>query len=429
MCTMAGETDAYPQNCPGPCPVEVYVDDNGEVKKFPYSAKYPPNNPVEEVFKRGQTVTVKYTRNNHGPGGFNRFALVRYINDSKPEKSKDYMNKAIHTRNAFHYSCWGAKPVVATEAEATEEGEFGLSAVGSDGQDHDLPKAYYVDDVVIPPVVPDGLYMLGFAWFGGTSTGITTNDPQVPGKSSWFPDYWGCSFIKIEGGVPLAQSYAPVFKNTYTFDPNAKGAEGMENGCMAANDRPGVCVTGTCPGVNSFFRKPAAFKDGPPRALTPSDFGGEITEDMAETAPSPSPSTSPPEKVPLPLPSASPAKEAENRMPTASPSPMKEEKEAMDTIVSPSPMEEEVTMSPSPAMSQESTVSFTDRNKALRTCSCLYNGSRCPNSYAETTYGCKGGTLRSEQPDMCKKVCCDLCKPSKHFFCEYIRKNHCSALK
>lgn len=127
-----------------------------------------------------------------------------------------------------------------------------MTYIGSEALEHDQPAGYYVVDIVIPPVIPNERSVMGWLWFGGVSGKITTNDPQVPETRSYFSDYWSCSFIKIEGGVPLGHSYTPIFDNEYIFDPNAEGVEGMADGCMAQNDRPGICVSEPCKGISAF---------------------------------------------------------------------------------------------------------------------------------------------------------------------------------
>ena len=75
------------------------------------------NRQVTATYKRGQTVRIKYSRNNHPPGGFLRLSFV---------KPKDMMNHEVHRKNAFHHSCWGASIAVATEADIKED-EAGFS--------------------------------------------------------------------------------------------------------------------------------------------------------------------------------------------------------------------------------------------------------------------------------------------------------------
>lgn len=130
---MGGEFDV--QSCKGPCDLRA-IQNN-------YANYDSPANPAK-TWSRGQRVTIKYSRNNHGPGGFNRFTLV------PPNKM---MDKSAHTRNAFAYSCWGANPVVARGPELVTH-KFGYSLVGNDGEEHNFPKAYYKTTITIPRCIP-----------------------------------------------------------------------------------------------------------------------------------------------------------------------------------------------------------------------------------------------------------------------------------
>lgn len=177
------------------------------------------------------------------------------------------MNKQAHARNAFHYACWGANPVAAKPSELGTD-KFGFSLVGGDGKLHNLPKSYYITKVTIPPVVPDGVYVLGWVWYGGMGGTIEQNLPQSPHTTGLFADYWSCSFVRIEGGSALQASYKPVFVNDME--------RYWKDGCMAANDRPGVCVYEPCR-VPGKIQKPAEFKDGKgPSLLTIANFGNLV---------------------------------------------------------------------------------------------------------------------------------------------------------
>ena len=149
--------------------------------------------------------------------------MIPYSTERIPEQDKAYMDKSIHERNAFEYSCWGANVEVPTQDEIDDYREqfgFGALLVGGDGNAHKVKQtpAIYSTEITIPTVVPDGNYILGWVWFGGMRGGIVTNDPQVPDTRSAFGDYWGCSFIAVQGGT-LASEYMPVFKNEYKFAP------------------------------------------------------------------------------------------------------------------------------------------------------------------------------------------------------------------
>lgn len=94
----------------GPCPLADPAEAPGI---FPNDE---PSEPAA-VYQRGETVRVKYTRNNHRAGGFNRVSIV-------PIDKR--LDRSAHRKGAFFYSCWGANVQVATEAE-TQPDEFGFS--------------------------------------------------------------------------------------------------------------------------------------------------------------------------------------------------------------------------------------------------------------------------------------------------------------
>jgi hypothetical protein len=159
------------QTCPGPC--------NLDFTKYPGGANHPNSSNPAATYKRGQMVTIKYNRNNHPPGGFIRMTLVPV---------SKIMDKAEHAKGAFHFSCWGAGVTQATQAEITRD-DKGFNIVGNDGDQHSSPPAYYSSDIIIPDVVPDGDFVLGWVWFGGTSGDSATikNDGSTsPGLYSFF---------------------------------------------------------------------------------------------------------------------------------------------------------------------------------------------------------------------------------------------------
>lgn len=214
---------------------------------------YTPKKPAA-TYRRGQYVDIKYQRNNHAPGGFNRITIV-------PLNSM--MDRNVHNRNAFHYSCWGAKTEVV-RGNGLKKKKYGFSLIGNDGSQHRFPKSVYVTKVYIPPVIPNGIYVLGWMWYGGTGSKVKTNAQQKPSSYGYFGDYYSCSFIRIEGGVPLQNSYTPKFDNDMS--------KFSKEGCMAANDAPGVCKREPCR-VKAKFQKPREFKNGKPQRLTPKNFG------------------------------------------------------------------------------------------------------------------------------------------------------------
>jgi hypothetical protein len=92
----------------------------------------------------------------------------------------DMMSHAAHDRGAFHYGCWGAGVTVAT-AEEKKKDPLGFSLTQDDGLAHDLAIAYYTNYAVIPDVVPDGKYVLGWSWYGGVVGTPLANVDTAPG--------------------------------------------------------------------------------------------------------------------------------------------------------------------------------------------------------------------------------------------------------
>lgn len=173
------------------------------------------------------------------------------------------MDEETHKTNAFHYSCWGAHTVEATPADIAKD-RFGFNIAGGDGSLHDLPIAYHVVNITIPPVVPNGDYVLGWAWFGGIGGPIETNTASNPFQFGFFADYWACSFVRISGGQRLERSYKPVFVNDFSNSSTA--------GCFAAFDDTGLCKVEPCRDTRGSYQMPKAFKNGGPGLLTTKNF-------------------------------------------------------------------------------------------------------------------------------------------------------------
>jgi hypothetical protein len=172
-CRLGGQASYGYGNCHGPCDT-TFIDFGG--------ANFgSPSNPAA-TYRRGQIVNVKYTRNNHAPGGFNRLTLVPV---------DKMMDKAAHAAGAFHYSCWGAGVTVANLDQITKDPK-GFNIVGVDGQQHHEPPAFYSTDTTIPDVIPDGNYIFGWAWFGGTGgtlqgrPDLIRNDASTPANNKGF---------------------------------------------------------------------------------------------------------------------------------------------------------------------------------------------------------------------------------------------------
>lgn len=175
------------------------------------------------------------------------------------------MNKRVHTRNAFHFSCWGARAVRATYAQ-TQKDNMRFVTTGNDGEQHNKGKGFYVTHATIPACIPDGAYVFGWSWFGGTGTRVMVGaGQQRPNNYGFFADYWSCSSVQIRGGVPLREKCEKKFVNDMTKYSKA--------GCMAMNNRPGVCSYEPCR-VTGTYRKPAEFVKGKAPPLLKKYFSG-----------------------------------------------------------------------------------------------------------------------------------------------------------
>ncbi len=360
--------------CEGPCNMKSLRVTEEEVRKIrrgidvfadrktnrPLAHFYPPNKPAA-LYKRGQTITIKYTRNNHAPGGFERYTLV-------PLKF-NWLSKAVHAKLAVHYACWGENPRVAAPDEL-ERKQFGFSLVGSDGQNHRFPKAYYTTRLTIPDVVPDGKYMVGFAWYGGCGGPLKGNTPQEAGPRSTFVDFWSCSFIEIKGGNPLGKEYEPVFVGSRFANPRGSA-------CKAASNALGQCTNDPCSGKTCEYMKPREFLGDGPRTLTPADFGYTGEE---PSSPSPKPKTD-----------ASPELEID--------------------------LEEELS---------KKNPNRQVLRRAVFSCACIRDGDKCRERRAERSYNCKSG--KTTQFGACKQSCCILCKyKPKRSICNTVNvKKTCS---
>lgn len=95
----------------------------------------------------------------------------------------------------------------------------------------------------IPPIYPDGDYVLGWTWYGG---GVL---------SGHFGDYYDCSYVRISGGATLQHSYKPGFA--------AGGGSMHEDGCEATVNKLGICWKEPCvPIRNTKKHVPAVFENG-----------------------------------------------------------------------------------------------------------------------------------------------------------------------
>lgn len=151
-------------------------------------------------YSRGETVVVKWAKNNHR-GGLVRVALVPV---------HKLMSRTWHNRLSLWYGCW-------------ESGEFTCSG---DECGSDTDREAFKRTFTIPSVFPDGDYVLAVLWMGGLHYSRTRG---------MFPDYFSCSFVRVRGGDTLGGSYQPFWK------PGDTGK--FQNGdlCQSAADAPGDC--------------------------------------------------------------------------------------------------------------------------------------------------------------------------------------------
>lgn len=176
-----------------------------------------------ETWTRGQNVTVSWARNNHA-GGIIRISFVR------PDQMWD---KDIQEKHAFYYGCW------EQNYHECQEANCGRDKNGT----------AWKRQLTVPDHVPDGVFVMALTWFGGL---------EVTGQTSRHPDYNSCSYIRISGGSPVAESFQPYFSNELPF--RNVDAEGK---CNTAFDKPGRCLQKMeCEGLQPEFQFPAQFKNG-----------------------------------------------------------------------------------------------------------------------------------------------------------------------
>lgn len=212
-CRIGGSgTDAVFGKCGGPCPNADFRADSSVA------------NPAA-VYRRGGTYEVRWSRNNH-EGGFVRWALV--------PASKMY-DRAAHDRYAFHWSCWNIN-------------RFRCNAMNTHRDcDFDRNGEAFRDWITIPPVFPDGDYVLGWTWYGGGQ-----------GEIGHFGDYYDCSFVRLEGGAPQVAAYTPTF---------AGGS------CLATVNRLGICKREPCAPMRKVrWRVPKEFDAAKPQPIRSSSL-------------------------------------------------------------------------------------------------------------------------------------------------------------
>lgn len=191
-CRVGGMQSTSQSNCTGPCPTR-------EPREYYKITR----------LRRGRGLPVVYYRNNH-KGGFLRLSLVPI---------DQAMNHTAHRVNAFRTSCWSHGRVWC-----------GRGVCGNDRR-----RSRYKQTIKVPPVFPDGEYVLGFVWYGG---GYQQGD------------YYSCARVRVHGGVRLARTYRPVLTRT-----------DKQGRCLSSASAIGECAAEPCT-RKQYLRTPAEWADG-----------------------------------------------------------------------------------------------------------------------------------------------------------------------
>lgn len=185
------------------------------------------------VWRRGQSVPIRWLKNNH-EGGFVRFSLipVRWM-----------FAPWAHRRYAFYYGCWEQNRHRCRNRPC--------------GSDRD--GVAFRRRITIPSVIPNGVYVFSYMWFGGLSESRRTGR---------YGCYTSCSYIRIRGGRKITKMFRPIFRagktGRHSTRPNGK--------CFTSAKSEWDCRWG-CPKRKPFKDIPQIFKRGRrPKALTPSDY-------------------------------------------------------------------------------------------------------------------------------------------------------------
>eukprot|EP00170_Pyropia_yezoensis_P001279 contig_5694_g1283 len=192
---------------------------------------------------------------------------------------------AAHERYAFKWGCWSSGRFVCNDRNRKE--------LCIDDRLNERWAQAFSDRVEIPSVVPDGDYVLSFAWYGG----VRDNAPWRRPVRSSFGDYYDCSYVRISGGAEQVESQPRVFL------PGESTR--FSNRCVSAVNALSKCVEEPCTDDRtddgkSLFQGgemvPEEFEDGAvPPPLLSSDYADpdDVPVRMPQTPPSTSPSPSP----------------------------------------------------------------------------------------------------------------------------------------
>lgn len=217
-----GEFKGVSQNCPGPCP---NIKRRWDVNR---------DNPAL-VVRRGERVALGTLRNNH-VGGFGRWSIV---------KLEDMMSHTAHSRAAFRWECAGAGRRRCIDRNFTRDCS------------EDETGTYNSRTVTIPSIYSDGVYVLGWVWFGGL------NEDRRTGS---YGDYYDCSIVEVRGGASLEEQFTPKFL--------PEGPDSRNGKCLATVNRVGLCKREPCKrqegspfnGLAKFLL-PASFESRVPKPL------------------------------------------------------------------------------------------------------------------------------------------------------------------
>ncbi|OMH84284.1 hypothetical protein AX774_g2194 [Zancudomyces culisetae] len=155
--------------------------------------------------KRGDSITVKWSRMNH-PGGFVRLSMTTFNNSD----SWNAFEKRVIKTVCFETNC---------AADDRADVKFGpLAGPG---------KKMCSTSIKIPGDLPNGLVTLQWMWYGG---GI-----YYAQKDTSFGEYYSCSDLSIIGGPVDNKQQSPIFQGGDAMYPK-------ENVCRYwGSNRPGEC--------------------------------------------------------------------------------------------------------------------------------------------------------------------------------------------
>ncbi|OSX73612.1 hypothetical protein BU14_0333s0001 [Porphyra umbilicalis] len=180
------------------------------------------------TWRRGETVQVTWSRNNHPPVGFVRLALV---------PTPVGLSVAAHARYSFWWGCWGSGQVGCGDNKRL--------------CDDDRSSKVFRRSVRVPTSIPDGVYVLGFVWYGGA----LRNSEYLSIRP-----YWSCAYVRVRGGP------GPTATFPRRFVPGVPGPglplpstpDQRRRMCVSGIDRLGPCdrFQGNCSSRRLMWLRP-----------------------------------------------------------------------------------------------------------------------------------------------------------------------------